>query len=89
MTSGSTRDYGRHPAIRFFPGYSPQLMLPLLAFLFIRNLRNNSHIDMTESAKAHVDIVNAILLRDKVKARGIAEQKFQMFAEQHLNLFPV
>ena len=73
----------------FLPRLLSQLMLPLLAFLFIRNLRENSHIDMTESAKAHVDIVNAILLRDKVKARAIAEQKFQMFAQQHLNLYPV
>ena len=64
-------------------------MLPLLAFLFIRNLRRHSHIDLVESAAAHVEIANAILLRDRVKARTIAEQKFQMFSDQHLNLYPV
>jgi len=64
-------------------------MLPLLAFLFIRNLRNNSHIDMAASAAAHVEIANAILSRDRVAARKIAEQKFQMFSDQHLNLYTV
>ena len=64
-------------------------MLPLLAFLFIRNLRRHSHIDLMASAEAHVDLANAILLRDREKARAIAEQKFQMFSDQHLNLYPV
>jgi len=73
----------------FLPRLLSQLMLPLLAFLFIRNLRNHSHIDMTASAEAHVEIANAILLRDKGKARKIAEQKFQMFSDQHLNLYTV
>src|SRR6266478_3203830 len=73
----------------FLPRLLSQLMLPLLAFLFIRNLRRNSHIDMVASANAHVEIANAIRCRDKVKARKIAEQKFQMFSDQHLNLYPV
>ena len=73
----------------FLPRLLAQLMLPLLAFLFIRNLRNHSHIDMAASAQAHVELANAVLLRDKVKARKIAEQKFQMFSDQHLNLYPV
>lgn len=70
----------------FLPKLLSQLMLPLLAFLFIRNLRNHSHIDMTASADAHVQIAEGILTRDKRQARRIAEQKFQMFADQHLNL---
>jgi hypothetical protein len=64
-------------------------MLPLLAFLFIRNLRRHSHIDMVASAAAHAGIANAILLRDRVTARAIAERKFQMFSDQHLNLYLV
>jgi DNA-binding GntR family transcriptional regulator len=73
----------------FLPRLLSQLMLPLLAFLFIRNLRRHSHIDMVASAEAHVELANAILLRDREKARAIAEQKFQMFSDQHLNLYPV
>jgi len=71
----------------FLPRLLAQLMLPLLAFLFIRNLRHHTHINMTESAEAHLEIVNAVLLRDKGKASKIAEQKFTMFSDQHLNLY--
>ncbi len=71
----------------FLPRLLAQLMLPLLAFLFIRNLRHNTHINMTESAEAHIDIVNVIGLRDRPKARKVAEQKFKMFSDQHLNLY--
>jgi DNA-binding GntR family transcriptional regulator len=73
----------------FLPKLLAQLMLPLLAFLFIRNLRRNSHIDLMTSARAHVEMANAILSRNKAEARRIAQQKFQLFADQHLNLFPV
>jgi len=73
----------------FLPRLLSQLMLPLLAFLFIRNLRRHSHIDMVASADAHVEIANAILCRDKTEARRIAEQKFQLFSDQHMNLYPV
>jgi DNA-binding GntR family transcriptional regulator len=73
----------------FLPRLLSQVMLPLLAFLFIRNLRRHTHIDMVGSAEAHVEIANAILLRDKAQARKVAEQKFQMFSDQHLNLYPV
>lgn len=72
----------------FLPRLLAQLMLPLLAFLFIRNLRHNSHINMAESAEAHAELANVILLRDKAKARAVAEQKFKMFSDQHLNLYP-
>ena len=71
----------------FLPRLLSQLMLPLMAFLFIRNLRHNSHIDMGESAEAHAELAKVILLRDKVKARTVAEQKFKMFSDQHLNLY--
>lgn len=72
----------------FLPRLLSQLMLPLLAFLFIRNLRHHSHIDLAASAQAHVEIAEAIGHGDKRKARKIAEQKFRMFSDQHLNLYP-
>jgi DNA-binding GntR family transcriptional regulator len=73
----------------FLPKLLAQLMLPLLAFLFIRNLRNHTHIDMVASAEAHVELANAVLLRDRVKARKIAQQKFQVFSDQHLSLYTI
>ncbi|MGH9721727.1 MAG: GntR family transcriptional regulator [Bryobacteraceae bacterium] len=88
-----THDLSFHEALwklsgnTFLPRLLEQLMVPLLAFLFIRNLRNNTHIDMAVSAQAHVEIAEAILTRDKQHARRIAQQKFQMFADQHLNLY--
>ncbi|HWB85829.1 MAG TPA: GntR family transcriptional regulator [Bryobacteraceae bacterium] len=72
----------------FLPRLLSQLMTPLLAFLFIRNLRNNSQIDLAGSMQAHVQIVEGILTRNKQTARQIAEEKFQMFATQHLTLMP-
>ena len=67
------------------PRLLSQLMLPLLAFLFLRNMRNNVPIDLFASAQAHVDIAEAILARNKANARKVAKEKFQMFADQHLN----
>jgi DNA-binding GntR family transcriptional regulator len=69
------------------PRLLAQALMPLLAFLFIRNLRNHRRIDMRDSAAAHVEIVEAILSRDKSKARRIAQEKFQMFADQHLEWY--
>jgi DNA-binding GntR family transcriptional regulator len=71
----------------YLPRLLSQLMVPLLAFLFIRNLRNHAHFDMSNSAEAHVEIVDGILTRNKSRAREIAQEKFQMFADQHMNLF--
>ena len=42
---------------------------------------------MGASAEAHAELAKVILLRDKVKARTVAEQKFKMFSDQHLNLY--
>jgi DNA-binding GntR family transcriptional regulator len=64
-----------------------QSLMPLLAFLFIRNLRNHKQIDMRHSAEAHVEIVEGILTRDKAHARKVAREKFQMFADQHLDWY--
>lgn len=71
----------------FLPRLLEQTLAPLLAFLFIRNLRRNLTIDMTESAQAHVEIVEAILTRDKATARGVTQEKLMMFADQHLALY--
>jgi len=69
------------------PRLLAQALMPLLAFLFIRNLRNHLQIDMKDSAAAHVEIAEAILSRDKERARKVAREKFQMFADDHLHWF--
>lgn len=69
------------------PRLLSQTLVPLLAFLFIRNLRRHLDIDMMESADAHVDIAKAILSRDAEAARNVAKQKFKMFADQHLGWY--
>jgi DNA-binding GntR family transcriptional regulator len=69
------------------PRLLSQTLLPLLAFLFIRNLRRHLEIDMMVSAVAHVDIARAIQTRDVETARETARRKFQMFADQHLGWY--
>ncbi len=69
------------------PRLLAQALMPLLAFLFIRNLRNHQQIDMKDSAAAHVEIAEAILSRDKDLARQVARAKFRMFADDHLQWF--
>jgi DNA-binding GntR family transcriptional regulator len=68
----------------FLPRLLEQTLAPLLAFLFIRNLRRNLEIDMMESAEAHVEVAKAMLSRNKETARRVTQQKLQMFADQHL-----
>ena len=71
----------------FLPRLLEQALAPLLAFLFIRNLRRNLDIDMMESAQAHVDMAEAILTRNKATARQVTQDKLMMFANQHLALY--
>lgn len=71
----------------FLPRLLSQTLVPLLAFLFIRNLRMHQQIDFTASAQAHVEIVEAILRRDRSAAASVARQKFQMFADEHLDWY--
>ncbi|MGA7239808.1 MAG: GntR family transcriptional regulator [Bryobacteraceae bacterium] len=71
----------------FLPRLLEQTLAPLLAFLFIRNLRRNLDIDMMDSAQAHVEIAKAMLTRDKGAARRVAQEKLTMFADQHLALY--
>lgn len=59
----------------FLPRILEQTLGPLLAFLFIRNLRMNLQIDMVESAAAHVEVAQAILSRNKEHARFVTQQK--------------
>jgi DNA-binding GntR family transcriptional regulator len=68
----------------FLPRLLEQTLAPLLAFLFIRNLRRNLDLDMMDSAQAHIDMAEAILTRDKETARRVAQEKLMMFADQHL-----
>ncbi|MGA2194211.1 MAG: GntR family transcriptional regulator [Bryobacteraceae bacterium] len=69
------------------PRLLAQTLMPLLAFLFMRNLRKNHQLEMTASAVAHVEIAEAILRRDKKTARRVAQQKFRLFAQEHLNWY--
>ena len=46
-------------------------------------------INMIESADAHLEIAHVIRKRDKVHAREVAVKRFQMFSDQHLNLYTV
>jgi DNA-binding GntR family transcriptional regulator len=69
------------------PRLLSQALIPLLAFLFIRNARDRARIDLRESADAHAEIAEAILGRDKQAARRVVREKFQLFAEQHLRWF--
>ena len=71
----------------FLPRLLEQTLAPLLAFLFIRNLRRHIGIDLMESAQAHVDMAQAILGGDKKNARLVALEKLTMFADQHLALY--
>ena len=69
------------------PRLLAQALMPLLAFLFIRNLRRHQQIEMRDSATAHIEIAEAILTRDKELARRVAREKFQMFADDHLKWY--
>jgi len=69
------------------PRLLSQTLLPLLAFLFIRNWRRHLDIDMVASAVAHVDLARAIQSRNPETAREVAREKFQMFEDQHLSRY--
>jgi DNA-binding GntR family transcriptional regulator len=69
------------------PRLLSQVLTPLLAFLFLRNLRQHRQIDLVESAEAHVELVEAILGRNRERAGAVARAKFAMFAEQHLGWY--
>ncbi len=64
-----------------------ELMLPLLALCYLRNLRNRAYVDMTASAEAHSRIAAGLVSRKAAKARQIALDSFEIFAEQHLRYF--
>lgn len=70
----------------FLPRLLEQTLGPLLAFLFIRNIRRKLDIDLKKSAQAHVDMAKAIESRDVEKARATAREKLLWFAEQHMAL---
>ncbi len=71
----------------FLPRLLEQTLAPLLAFLFIRNLRRHVATDMMDSAEAHVEIARALQTRDKAAARRITQEKLTMFADQHLEWY--
>jgi len=67
------------------PKLLSQTLMPVLAFLFMRNLRDQSEFQLVDAAAAHVEIAQAILKRDRAAALQVAGQKFGLFAEQHLS----
>ena len=69
------------------PKLLAQTLMPVLAFLFMRNLRDRSELQLVDAAAAHVEIAQAILKRDRAAARQVAQQKFRLFAEQHLSWY--
>jgi len=69
------------------PKLLSQTLMPLLAFLFMRNLRDRSELQLSDAAAAHVAIAEAILKRDRETAGEVARQQFRLFAEQHLNWY--
>jgi DNA-binding GntR family transcriptional regulator len=66
------------------PKLLAQTLMPVLAFLFMRNLEGRNQIELGEAAAAHISIAEAIAKRDRELARQVAHQKFRLFAEQHL-----
>jgi DNA-binding GntR family transcriptional regulator len=61
-----------------------QLMVPLLAFCMLKNLRHHGYLDMVKSADDHAEIARAIASGDKKQARSVAREKLAVFARQHV-----
>jgi len=59
------------------------LMLPLLAFCMLKNLRKHDYLDMPHSADAHRELAEAVASRDRQEAKRTAREQFAMFAKQH------
>ncbi len=62
-----------------------QLMGPLLAFLFLRNLRHYARLDLKASAQDHLEMVEAMASGDGKRARAVARSKLTGFARDHLD----
>jgi len=69
------------------PKLLSQTLMPVLAFLFMRNLRNRDQLELAGAAAAHAEIAQAMLKRDREAGRQVAQQKFRLFAEQHLSWY--
>lgn len=69
------------------PKLLAQTLMPVLAFLFMRNVRDRSQLELNDAAAAHGAIAEAIRKRDREAARKVAQQKFRLFAEQHLSWY--
>lgn len=61
-----------------------QLMVPLLVFCMLKNLRHHGYLDMVKSADAHAEIARAVASGDKKLARKVCRENFAVFARQHL-----
>ena len=63
-----------------------QLMVPVLAFLMLQNLRKHDYIDMVSSAESHERIAATIISGDKRQAKRVARETLKGFAKQHLQV---
>ncbi len=70
----------------FLPRLLSQIMLPLLAFLFIRKTRGASLPEMLAQAQEHRQIVDALASGDATHAAAVASEKFRSFADHYLSL---
>ena len=64
-----------------------QLMIPLLAFCMLKNLKDAGMVEMVKSANGHQCITDAIASGDAKVAKQIAREKFEEFGNQHLRGF--
>jgi DNA-binding GntR family transcriptional regulator len=65
-----------------------QLMVPLLVFCMLKNLRDHGYLDMVKSADSHADIARAIASGDQKLARRVAREKLAIFAREHMREYP-
>ena len=70
------------------PKLLSQTLMPVLAFLFMRNLRDRSELQLVDAAAAHMEIAQAILKRDRAAGLQVARQKFRLFCRAAFELVP-
>lgn len=65
-----------------------QLMVPLLVFCMLKNLRDHGYLDMVKSADGHAEIARAVASGDKKLARRVTSEKLAIFAREHVREYP-
>jgi DNA-binding GntR family transcriptional regulator len=65
-----------------------QLVVPLLVFCMLKNLRDHGYLDMVKSADGHAEIASAVASGDKKLARRVTAEKLGVFAREHMREYP-